>query len=104
MRNPTRIRRKTWWTTFCKGAIFAAAFALVCVPAKSQAPPGPIKGAPAQGAPQTPPKQQDTLRVKVEVVSAPVVVRDQKGEIIVDLTQDDFRLFDNGTEQKIDHF
>jgi VWFA-related protein len=37
-------------------------------------------------------------------VSAPVVVRNDKGEIVMDLDQKNFRLFDNGTEQKIDHF
>jgi VWFA-related protein len=84
--------------------ICAAAIALVSVQARSQAPPGPIKGAPVQAPPQAPSKPADAIRVKVELVSAPVVVRDDKGEIIVNLAQSDFRLFDNGTEQKVDHF
>ncbi len=42
--------------------------------------------------------------MRVELVTAPVVVRDENGEMVVNLDQSSFRLFDNGVEQKIDHF
>ncbi len=94
---------------FCRAvAIFGAGVALVFAHARAQAwaqaPPGPIKQ-PAGTSPQAnPSKQKEPIRVRVELVSAPVVVRNEKGEIIMDLNQSDFRLFDNGIEQKIDHF
>jgi VWFA-related protein len=41
----------------------------------------------------------------VSVVTAPVVVRSARtGEMVLDLTKNDFRVYDNGVEQKIDHF
>ena len=39
----------------------------------------------------------------VEVI-APVTVLDPKGEMILSLTKDNFHVYDNGVEQKIDHF
>jgi VWFA-related protein len=88
----------------CTTVIFAAALALLSSRAWSQAPPGPIKQNPGANTHPDPNKQREAIRVRVELVSAPVVVRDEKGEIVVDLEQSNFRLFDNGTEQKIDHF
>jgi VWFA-related protein len=88
------------WTT----AVFAAALVLLGAQARTQSPPGPIKQAPGTSPQTDPNKQGNPIRVRVELVSAPVVVRDEKGEIVMDLEQRNFRLFDNGTEQKIDHF
>lgn len=34
----------------------------------------------------------------------PVTVRDNKGELVFDLSASDFHVFDNGAEQKIEHF
>jgi len=45
-----------------------------------------------------------TIRVRVNEVTAPVTVRDRNGEMILSLTKNDFHVFDNGAEQKIDHF
>ena len=42
--------------------------------------------------------------MRVNEVSAPVTVRDHSGEIVLDLSEQDFHVYDNGTEQKIDHF
>ena len=33
-----------------------------------------------------------------------MTVRDPKGEMVFDLTQQNFSVYDNGAEQKIDHF
>jgi VWFA-related protein len=88
----------------CTAAALVAAGILLTAHAGAQAPPGPLRGTPVSGDPQAPPRQKDAIRVRVELVSAPVVVRNDKGEIIEDLDQTNFRLFDNGTEQKIDHF
>ena len=62
---------------------------------------GPI--APKPGAPiQQPP--QGTIRVRVALVRAPVVVLDSKGEPVLDLAQKDFHIRDEGTDQTIESF
>ncbi len=48
--------------------------------------------------------QKPSIRVRVNEVIAPVTVLDRSGEMILDLTQKDFRVFDDGVEQKIEHF
>jgi VWFA-related protein len=45
-----------------------------------------------------------TLKVRVNVVEVHVVVRDSKGNAVPGLTQEDFRLFDNGKRQAISNF
>ena len=42
--------------------------------------------------------------MRVNEVTAPVIVRNPQGEMVFDLKQDNFRVYDNGAEQKIDHF
>ncbi|HEV3480843.1 MAG TPA: VWA domain-containing protein [Candidatus Acidoferrales bacterium] len=44
------------------------------------------------------------LRTHVNEVIVPVTVTDKKGELVLDLSQTDFHVFDNGVEQKIDRF
>lgn len=95
--------------------VFAAAwvFAVACVlaaPTWGQgAPAGPIHLAPG-AHPEAPPQpapsnQQHPIRARVNEVTAPVVVRDPRtGDMILDLNQNDFHMFDNGVEQKINHF
>jgi VWFA-related protein len=70
------------------------------------APPGPIHLNPgAHPEPPPPEQQKHAIRTRVSEVTAPVIVRDpHTGEMILDLTSKDFHVFDNGTEQKIDHF
>ena len=60
-------------------------------------------------APQTPkqsePKQgNSTIRVKVEMVSLPVVVTDSNGAYVTDLKKDDFRIYEDGIPQDIAAF
>ena len=56
--------------------------------------------------PEQPPAnlQKPSIRVRVNEVTAPVTVRDRNGEMVFDLTQKDFHIFDNGVPQKIEHF
>jgi VWFA-related protein len=103
----------------CRRAVAATRVALAflfvvaaCVsPAWGQgAPPGPIHLAP--GAHPEPPiaqpsgsEQRHPIRARVSEVTAPVVVRNpHTGEMILDLSQKDFHVFDNGLEQTINHF
>lgn len=80
---------------------------LLAGPAWSQgAPPGPIIPKPGV-VPEPMPsavEQEHRIRVQVNEVTAPVTVRDHSGEIVFDLKKEDFHVFDNGTEQKVDHF
>ena len=65
--------------------------------AQSQAP--PPKGAPPSA--QNPPA---SIRVQVNEVIVPVTVTDEKGRFVRDLDEKDFRIFDEGKEQKIQFF
>jgi VWFA-related protein len=79
-------------------ALLGAAFA---GSAMAQSAPGPIApglGQTAQGAPQ------NSIRVKVELVSMPVVVHDRKGGLVLDLDKKDFRVYDKGTQQSVEDF
>jgi VWFA-related protein len=85
-----------------RGSIAFLALSFAPLLTVAQAPPGGIKPNPSLPIQQGPPQQP--IRVKVEVVTAPVVVRDAKGEMVTDLDQLNFRIFDNGVEQRIEHF
>ncbi len=76
---------------------------LAAGPLRAQAPPGPLP--PKPGVPiQQPPKERPPIHVKVDLVNTPVTVRDPSGELVLDLTPRDFHVFDNGVEQRIEHF
>ena len=87
-----------------------AGFALLTVTlALAQAPSGPLApsaGQTIQKPPQSPAQKSldQSIRVRVNLVNAPVVVRDNKGELVLDLVQQDFHIFDNGVEQKLEGF
>ena len=83
--------------------VTAAALALIPARAAAQAPPGPLPPKPGAPIPKAP-VNKEAIRVRVDVVTAPVVVRDEKGEMVEDLEMKNFHLFDNGVEQVLDHF
>jgi VWFA-related protein len=70
------------------------------------APPGPLHPAPGVEPEKVPTadQQKHAIRVRVTEVTAPVTVRDPKGEMIFDLTKNNFHIYDNSVEQKIEHF
>jgi VWFA-related protein len=78
----------------------------------SQAPPPPAQSQPAQSQPAsaqhadeiTTKDAQATFVSKVNLVPVNVVVRDDKGRAIGNLTKEDFRLTDNGKPQFISRF
>jgi VWFA-related protein len=77
----------------------------VVAPARAQAPAGPLPPKPGAIIEPAPERQQRApIRVRVNLVSTPVTVRDRKGELVLDLADKNFRVFDNGQEQKIQHF
>ena len=63
-----------------------------------QGPITPRPGTPAQQPPES------RIRVRVALVSAPVVVLDAKGEPILDLQQKSFHVLDEGVDQTIESF
>jgi VWFA-related protein len=73
-----------------------------CTALLAQAPVGPITPLPGTPVQQAPPQAQ--FRVQVSLVNTPVTVRNSKGQMIHDLDAKDFRVTDNGVEQKILHF
>jgi VWFA-related protein len=79
------------------------AVSLASAPAlRAQAPAGPVTPPPGQKIQQAPPGAE--VRVRVALVNTPATVTDKKGNLINDLTAGDFRVTDNGVEQKISHF
>lgn len=62
----------------------------------AQEPPPPADSAPAPG--------QGTIRIPVNQVIVPVTVKDGSGRLIVDLTKDEFRIFEDKVEQRIQYF
>jgi Ca-activated chloride channel homolog len=50
------------------------------------------------------PKDDQPIRVRVDMVSLPVVVMDKVGRRITGLTKDDFQVFENGVRQEIAGF
>ncbi len=69
-------------------------------------------GEPAAGEARTAPespqyageKGASPIRVQVNEVIVPVTVTDEEGRFVSDLKQSDFRIFDQGVEQKIEYF
>ena len=74
-----------------------------------QAPSGPLAPKPGQAIQKAPPQAaqkslDQSIRVRVDLVNAPVVVRNAQGELVLDLVEKNFRIFDNGVEQKLEAF
>jgi VWFA-related protein len=65
-------------------------------------------GARAQGQPPAPPQQSDQqpkpIITRTPIVIVPVTVKDSHGQLVGDLTRDDFRILEDGVEQKIAGF
>lgn len=79
---------------------------LACPIAQGQNP-APAPAQPNQGTQANPPAkptQAPTIRIPVEEVIVPVTVKDRNGNLVADLAKDDFRVFEDGVEQKITGF
>lgn len=75
----------------------------------AQAASGPIpvpprgQSKPSEQKPSTG-RVEQVIRARANLVSTPVTVEDSRGEMVLNLTQTDFHIFDNGDEQSISHF
>ena len=79
------------------------ALALAGVPARAQAPTGPIAPKPGVELQQAP-KDAPKVKVQVALVNTPVTVRNDHGDMVHDLEAQDFQVTDNGVAQRISHF
>ncbi|MGA2810300.1 MAG: VWA domain-containing protein [Candidatus Acidiferrum sp.] len=68
----------------------------------AQTPEGPIS--PRPGAAIQQPPAQAGIKVQATLVNTPVVVHNNKGEMITDLEVKDFQITENGVPQRITHF
>src|SRR5437762_3164706 len=66
-------------------------------------PPSVTQGAPVAGEEKKPETQQP-IRVRVEVVNVPVSVLTRQGQPVIDLSQNDFQVYENGQPQTIRYF
>ena len=82
------LKMNGFWSTI---AVVATAVGL-----SAQAPATPAK--PGQEAQ---PQQKPTFRVQVDLVTNDVIVKDDKGNFVPDLTKDDFEIFEDGVKQDI---
>jgi VWFA-related protein len=71
-------------------------------PLSAQSPSGPIAPQPGTSVQQPPPPPK--IGIRVTLVNTLVTVRDAKGQMVDNLDAKDFRVTDNGVEQKITHF
>lgn len=66
----------------------------------AQAPAGPLTPQPGVAIQKGPPP----IKIRTVLVNTPVTVRNERGEMVHDLEESDFRITDNGVPQKITHF
>jgi len=72
--------------------------------AEQKPPAAAAESAPAQGQAQTPGELPRPIKVQVNEVIVPVTVTDEKGRFVSNLDAADFRIYDEGKEQKIEYF
>ncbi|HTW22555.1 MAG TPA: VWA domain-containing protein [Candidatus Baltobacteraceae bacterium] len=89
----------------------AAAPARALAARQESAPPGPMGTSrddlppqADQGETQQLPQSSTPLQVATTVVNVFATVRDHHNDIITDLTKDDFKIYEDGTEQKVAYF
>src|SRR5579864_5173827 len=86
--------------------LFMVFFAANCLFAQSAPAPGSSPASAASTPPQTtaPSDAQTRISVNSDLVVLPVTVKNQKGDLVPDLRESEFRVFDNNVEQSIDVF
>ena len=96
----------TRWFLLALSCLIGLGLCLATGSRAQEAPAGPIHPKPGAAPESIPPSElaKQAIRVRVSEVTTPVTVRDASGEMVLDLLQDNFHVFDNGKEQKLDHF
>lgn len=79
--------------------------ALIALPVFGQGQPaGPIQVKPGAHPQQKQPAQQKPFILRVKLVTLPVAVSNSSGQPVLNLTQKDFQILDDGVPQQITHF
>ncbi len=102
----TKSRRVSYLFLWLLPLVAATALGFTPQARAQEEPVGPIhpkSGVKPEPVPQSEIDKQ-AIRVRVSEVTAPVTVRNSSGEMVLDLTEKNFHVYDNGTEQKLDHF
>ena len=86
------------------GSATMAFMLFASIPARAQAPSGPLPPKPGVSVQQPPRDTQPKVKVQVALVNTPVTVRDTRGEMVNNLEAQDFQITDNGVAQQISHF
>jgi Ca-activated chloride channel homolog len=78
-------------------------------PAQETTPPAAPVAAPTGSDPthqveSSPSATRSHIRVRVEVVNVPVTALNKRGRLVIDLTKDDFQVFEDGVQQSIRYF
>ncbi len=94
--------RKTRLLVLAQSLLLLAPMALAQEPAATTPPKPPA----AAQAPKTPAESQTPTKIKIliKTVVVPVTVKDRSGNLVPDLSKDEFRIFDDNVEQKITSF
>jgi len=58
----------------------------------------------SQASPQQLPQSSQSLKVQTTLINVFATVRDKKNGVITNLSQQDFKIFEDGVEQKVDFF
>jgi len=66
--------------------------------------PAPTSTPPAQPGTKTVDDPDEVIKAETNLVTMPVSVLDREGRFVTGLQQKDFRVFENGVEQKVDYF
>jgi VWFA-related protein len=100
------LSKRAAWRTLGVAALLVLALCFARGGWAQGAAPGPIHTKPGAPPEAVPPSElaKQAIRVKVSEVTTPVTVTNADGEMVLDLLQDEFHVFDNGAEQKLDHF
>jgi VWFA-related protein len=72
--------------------------------AGQQAPPPAAASVAAPQGENTPLAKTTTIRSTVELVNVPLTVKNKRAQPVIDLGQQDFRVYEDGVEQTITHF
>lgn len=105
----TRVLSAALVTLACSGLLFVATSAIQgqqgSAGAAGTTPPASQSGAEsAQPSGSNSAADSNKIKVHVEVVNVPVTVLDKRGMPVIDLTQNDFRVFEDGKRQNIRYF
>ncbi len=83
------------------GSATMAFMLFASIPARAQAPSGPLPPKLGVTVQQPPRDTQSNVKVQVALVNTPVTVRDARGEMVNNLEAQDFQITDNGVAQQI---